>query len=242
MTSFSTRPTRADLERVLRLSESDLASIGYYADHYLFPFDIAGKRILEIGGGSGSIALYLAVERGATVDVLDEYEGQGSAADNYVTLGKRLEALGFDSEVFKADVRSAKLPAETYDHAFARNAFHHIYSRQDDDSGPVSTFSRIRGWLKKGATLALGEASWVSAIRMIPPLRKRVFKDFQFGSKSTANRWTRCARLGGYENEGVAWYVPYSLRCLQPFLANRLANAFLTTAYVARFRNPKISS
>ena len=83
---------------VYESAPAPLGAVRYYMDHWLFPDDVEGARILDIGGADGRNALYLWLFRGAITAVLDEYQGHGADAENYLLArqaAKRLGANGF---------------------------------------------------------------------------------------------------------------------------------------------------
>lgn len=230
------------LRRVLRedgLPDARFDSMAYYVNRYLAPGDVSGRRMLEVGGADGTIALYLRLVRGARVDVLDEYRGHGGHAANEAKLRSRVERLGIeDVRVIRADVREVEL-APAYAMIYSRNTFHHVLSRaHTGEAEAVDTLRRLRGGLVPGGELVIGDVSPILAWRLLPPLRRRLFPSVEYRSKSAYRRWRRAGRAAGLEFVGVDWYVPHRLRRLAPLLAHEPANAFLTGSYLLRLRKP----
>lgn len=214
--------------------------IAYYVDNYLFPNDICNRRLLDVGGADGTLGLYIHVARRARVDILDEYAGHGSAASNREKLFYRLNRLGIsDMRVIQTDVRKAVIPAATYDCIYMCNCLHHIFGRKNStDADVAETMALFYNWLVPGGLLVIGEAGWLLAWRLIPPLRCRLFPGIEYTSKSSFRRWWHCAEMAGFMFVDVKWYVPYRVRRWRHLLENELVNAFLTGAYVLRMSKP----
>jgi len=214
--------------------------VAYYVDNYLFPQDIRDRRILDVGGGDGSLSLYIHIVRGSKVDVLDEYAGHGGASSNLEKLLHRLERLGIlDIQVIQSDVRKVVIPSVSYDCIYTRNCVHHIFGRKiSRDSDVTTTMALFYDWLVPGGSLVIGEVGWMLVWRLIPPLCRRLFPEMEYGRKSSYRRWRLCAEMAGFVFADVKWYVPYRLRWYRNLLGNELVNTFLTGAYVLRMRKP----
>lgn len=213
-----------------------LDSIQYYVDHWLFPENIEGAHVLDIGGGDGAFALYLCLCRGAKTTVLDEYGGRGADVANYARALRAKQLLGVKNlQIHVGDVRTVDFPDGAWDYAYTRNTLHHIYHRHDADGPVVDLFRRLHSWLRPGGCLRIGEISWVN-VWGSSPFRKRLFPRMDFSTKSTAWRWMNCAREAGFGFEYVWWYVPRRLHKWRPLLANPIASAFLTSSYVLSLR------
>lgn len=212
----------------------------YYIDYYLFPESVRGMRLLDIGGGNGTVALWLHLKRGAKVDVLDEFAGHGGSSANRDILDKHLRILDLpEMEIIVADFRNARIPDNSYDSVYTRNCLHHVFesgrSRDQDVVGAMKLFHK---WLKPGGRLVIGEIGWMLFLRLIPPLQYKLFPNVDFRSKSSFRRWKRCAEGAGFSFTGVRWYVPYFLRYLRGLLGNEIANVFLRASYVLVMRKP----
>lgn len=218
--------------------------VAYYVDRFLFPDPVVGRRLLDIGGGDGSLALYLRLAREARVDVLDSYVGDGGPTDNYDTLLTRIDTLQLhDVGVIRCDVRDVQRAVHDYDAIYMRNCLHHIFGRDPlQDAAIVDLFSRLRRWLVKDGSLRIGETGRLTVWRTVPPCRELLFPGVDYRSKSGVRRWRRCARLAGFISGGVRWYVPYRLRHLRPLIGNELASILLRPEYILHMRKTRSAS
>lgn len=216
----------------------ELERTAYYVNNFLFPDDIRGLRLLDVGGGDGKVGLYLYLARGAKVNILDEFTGHGSPAANREKLFVALQQLGIsDIRVIQTDVRQAEIPSASYDRIYTRNCLHHIFdSRTSSETDVAQTMELFYQWLVPGGVLVIGEVGWLLAYRLIPPIRRLLFPMMEYKSKTSFRRWRRCAQMAGFEFLGVRWYVPYSLRKWRGLLGNEWANPFLTGAYVLQMK------
>lgn len=214
------------------------ANSKYYNDSYLFPRNVRGLKVLDVGGADGTIALYLMRYRGAEVDIIDEYEGHGSSAQNYEKALERFRHNGLsDKKIIRSDVRLVELQPQAYDVICARNSLHHIYPRGDsEDDDVIQLFKKFHYWLKPGGYLILGECSWIMAVCLLPPLRRFLWPNMHYPSKSSYRRWRNCAMRAGFSFNQLRWYVPFKLRRFQFLLSNEFCVSFLTGAYVLEMR------
>ena len=214
----------------------------YYVDNYLFPSDIVGKRMLDIGGGDGFLGLYNRIVRGAssisTIDSYDSHEGKGgheSGYDNMMEIIQRHKIENVD--VIKSDIRDVKLSSEQFDSVYARDSFHHIFGHyRTEDSEIVELMVSIRESLVPGGSLIIGETSRNQVWRFIPPIRNRMANGPWIHKKIAPERLKRCATSAGFKSVAVRWYTLYKLRSLKPLLSNQVANAFMTGSYIVEFQ------
>ena len=214
----------------------------YYVDNYLFPSDIAGKRMLDIGGGDGFLGLYNRVIRGASsISIIDSYDSHGgkggheSGYDNMMEIIQRHKIENVD--VIKSDIRDVKLSSEQFDSVYARNSFHHIFGHyRTEDSEIVELMVSIHGSLVPGGSLIIGETSRNQVWRFIPPIRNRMANGPWIHKKIAPKRMKRCATSAGFKSVAVRWYTLHKLRSLKPLLSNQVANAFMTGSYVLEFQ------
>ena len=214
----------------------------YYVDNYLFPSDIAGKRMLDIGGGDGFLGLYNRIVRGASsISIIDSYDshgGKGGHESGYDNMMETIQRHKIENvDVIKSDIRDVKLSSEQFDSVYARNSFHHIFGHyRTEDSEIVELMVSIHGSLVPGGSLIIGETSRNQVWRFIPPIRNRMANGPWIHKKIAPKRLKRCATAAGFTSVAVRWYTLYKLRSLKPLLSNQAANAFMTGSYVLEFQ------
>ena len=214
----------------------------YYVDNYLFPSDIAGKRMLDIGGGDGFLGLYNRIVRGASslsiIASYDSHGGKGGHESGYDNMMETIQRHKIENvDVIKSDIRDVKLSSEQFDSVYARNSFHHIFGHyRTEDSEIVELMVSIHGSLVPGGSLIIGETSRNQVWRFIPPIRNRMANGPWIHKKIAPKRLKRCATSAGFTSVAVRWYTLYKLRSLKPLLSNQAANAFMTGSYVLEFQ------
>ena len=214
----------------------------YYVDNYLFPSDIAGKRMLDIGGGDGFLGLYNRIVRGASsISIIDSYDshgGKGGHESGYDNMMETIQRHKIENvDVIKSDIRDVKLSSEQFDSVYARNSFHHIFGHyRTEDSEIVELMVSIHGSLVPGGSLIIGETSRNQVWRFIPPIRNRMANGPWIHKKIAPKRLKRCATSAGFTSVAVRWYTLYKLRSLKPLLSNQASNAFMTGSYVLEFQ------
>jgi len=227
-----------EIKEVQGISKQSYDRIGYYVDQFLFPQDIRGMKILDVGGADGTIGFYLKLNRGASVDIADEYEGHGASSSNYEKALAKVEELGFPYlKIIQGDIRCADLEPQSYEFIYLRNTLHHIFPRgKSSDAEVVDLFKRFGQWLVPGGSLIVGDCSWIMACRLVPPLKRRLFPDISFASKSSYRRWQKAGVRSGFSSHQLRWYVPYRLRRLRSILDNEIAASCLTGSYVLHLK------
>ena len=214
----------------------------YYVDNYLFPSDIAGKRMLDIGGGDGFLGLYNRIVRGASsISIIDSYDshgGKGGHESGYDNMMETIQRHKIENvDVIKSDIRDVKFSSEQFDSVYARNSFHHIFGHyRTEDSEIVELMVSIHGSLVPGGSLIIGETSRNQVWRFIPPIRNRMANGPWIHKKIAPKRLKRCATSAGFKSVAIRWYTLYKLRSLKPLLSNQAANAFMTGSYVLEFQ------
>ena len=224
------------------MDDQALARHVYYIDNYLFPNDITGQHMLDIGGGDGSLGLYNLLIRGiSSVSIIDSYDshgGKGGHESGYNDLMERLQRHKIHNvDVIKSDIREVSLSSEQYNSVYARNSFHHIFNHvHAKDSEIVELMQLIHASIVPGGSLIIGEASRNQVWRFVPPIRNRMANGAWIHQKIAPERWKRCATLAGFKTVTLRWYTLYKLRLLKPVLSNQVANVFMTGSYVLEFR------
>ncbi len=131
---------------------------------------LAGKRILEVGAGSGSLAVWLA-QQGAEVVGIDVSAGILQVAGKRAELNRVAERTTFvHSPIETFDPRAEGLDHDTYDAIIGNNVVHHF---ERDEA--MASLSRL---LAPGAIAVFCEPvlfvpEWIRRLRYARPVAKR---------------------------------------------------------------------
>ncbi len=172
----------------LRLLESvlDEHTRGHFRRLGLTP----GQRVLEVGGGAGSVARWLAGQ-GADVTV----------TDLDTTYLDELSEAGV--QVLRHDVYTEDFPQKTFDFIHTRYVIIHL-------PDPERTVARLAKWLKPGGVLLLEESSFFPVKDSPHPAYRKVMRAFRTHLEQAVGTDTEWARnlpvpLEGKELERIGY-------------------------------------
>ncbi|MFI0897333.1 class I SAM-dependent methyltransferase [Streptomyces sp. NPDC020983] len=134
----------------------------------------AGHRVLEVGGGGGSVARWLA-EQGAEVTVTD-------LDTTYLD-----ELAGHGVQVLRHDVYTEDFPAGSFDFIHTRYVVIHL-------PDPEKAVARLAGWLRPGGVLLLEEPAFFPIQDSPHPAYRtvmRAFRDHLESAVGTDTEWAR---------------------------------------------------
>jgi ubiquinone/menaquinone biosynthesis C-methylase UbiE len=167
-------------------NEANLVN-GYYGRPAILNLagDVAGRRILDAGCGSGPIAAALR-DRGATVTGFDSSAGM-------LELARR--RLGPDADLHLADLGSPlPFPDNAFDDVIASSVLHHL----EDWTGPLAELRRV---LKPGGRLiaAVEHPHAIDFMYYLQGVKAPYFK-----ARSRTEEWT----FGGHSGQVTFWDRP----------------------------------
>jgi SAM-dependent methyltransferase len=84
------------------------------------PADYAGKRVLDLGCGTGEYALWYAINGAASVTGIDLSDGSLKVAEERKEAGKIANA-----EFIKMDILKCELPSDSFDYSYSVGVLHH---------------------------------------------------------------------------------------------------------------------
>lgn len=210
----------------------------YHINRYLFPESIKGKRILDVGAGSGTLSIFLHLGRGALVQAVEEDAGHGRHTEAMPQFTERLKRLGLDGEIIlhRTDIRSVSFEPFSFDSILMRDVLHHIFEyKRSSDEEIVVLFSRMKQWLDDRGEIVIAEAKPWPLLQLMPSRIQSRFRLFPRG-KSPATRWKQCAMEAGFEFVSLEIYLPYRLRWLQNIRGTAIARIAPQGSYVLRMR------
>lgn len=204
-------------------------------DNFLYHFneqfrglEVRGKRMLEIGCGSGALSLYLAsVLDVGHLDAIDEAEGEGNPVSILETLETTVHTLGLKNiTVMKKDIMQFH-PSEPYDIVVSNNAMHHVCEhgllKWDIRARKkyVEIFKHLKGLLKPEGVLLLREYSRYTIWQFLPGR----YDEVEWSLHPSKGEWLRVLRQAGYRNISHRYACPYALRLGAALVRNPIVQA-----------------
>jgi len=228
------------LERFYQLIEQERGAkmawgLRWHIEHYLFPgIELAGKRFLDIGGGTGTYTFY-ALCRGAREAVCLEPEAAGSAPGMKATFQKRMEHLGVQNAILVPLTFQEYEPDGVFDILFCHNAINHldeqatIHLHQDPSAQEIylALFQKMNRLCAPGGYLIIADASRNSLyawLRVKGPLTPTI----EWHKHQPPQVWERLLIRAGFRKVALRWRSPASLgRLGRLLIGNRFVNFFL---------------
>jgi 2-polyprenyl-3-methyl-5-hydroxy-6-metoxy-1,4-benzoquinol methylase len=205
------------------------------AENFLYHFneefhgiEVRGKRILEIGCGSGFVSLYLASVLGVGhLDAMDEAEGEGNPSTILDSLETNVRSLGLTNiTVLKKDIMQFT-SSEPYDIVVSNNAMHHVCEhgllKWDVRARKkyVEIFGHLKSLLRPEGTLLLREYSRYSIWRFLPGR----YQEVEWSLHPTKGEWLRVLRQAAFRNISYQYSCPYTLRVGAAVVRNPIVQA-----------------
>lgn len=209
----------------------------YIVSHYLREVGFEGKRILDVGCGSGIMtAVHCLYGRPALSIAMDEYRGEGAPVTDLAFLKGMLRELG-ETLAHVAVGNALELPFAkgSLDVIHASQVLHHIYVstnrlRDEPDAASTPVFRALREMhrcLSEDGVLVVVEAPRYTALRLAKPFG--LLADIDFHTKQEPNDWIAALRRAGFKRFRLKYYTPYPLRSLA-FLFSRPVLRYLLSA------------
>jgi 2-polyprenyl-3-methyl-5-hydroxy-6-metoxy-1,4-benzoquinol methylase len=205
------------------------------AENFLYHFneefrgiEVRGKRILEIGCGSGFVSLYLAFVMGVGhLDAMDEAAGEGNPSTILDTLETNVRSLGLTNiTVLKKDIMQFT-SSEPYDIVVSNNAMHHVCEhgllKWDVRARKkyIEIFGHLKSLLRPEGTLMLREYSRNSIWRYLPGR----YQEVEWSLHPTKGEWLGVLRQAAFRNISYQYSCPYTLRHGAPLVRNPIVQA-----------------
>lgn len=219
------------LRQALGRTPEQWAPVAHRAREVFDGLPIAGKRVLDVGAGIGTYALYLRRVGGAReVVALEPSAGVGGHADIGERLRQRVAAAtGPDAPGGPGGVEiveqtfQAYAPAAPFDVIVLLNSINHLHeTRAPLDLDPVAhtafeaVFAKLRDWLVPGGTLLINELDrrclerYTSRIGVPRLFTRRIDYDLHQAPAT----WADLARGAGFTDVRWRGVTPRRLRRL----------------------------
>ncbi|MEW5946476.1 MAG: class I SAM-dependent methyltransferase [bacterium] len=191
--------------------------------------------VLNIGGGPSLEWIDLVKKYGIRLHVVDEYEGHGSSAQNLDALERIISEEGLRDLVSyeKCDVVKWNCSSRDFDLLYARNSLHHIIPHDNDSGKKLSLlFAKFHDITKDKGFFYIREVGRINYLKHFKRMLPKSMREIHYESKTNVEEYTGCLGAAGFSVEEIKYYVPAKLKHFRPFLSNKFANVFLTSAFM----------
>lgn len=215
---------------------------------YLFDgVELRGKRVLDVGGGAGLLAVYAAVRGAQAVCVEPEAHGSTSGVTAKFAQLKSAVDPELAAELVSAPIQDYLATPRRYDVIVIANAINHLNEqaciRLRSDPAARAAYQELFGELFR----ALNPGGWLvatdcsnenffNAIGLSSPF----MPDIEWHKHQPPRVWDRLLQHCGFAPATVRWSAPNTLgRLGRLALGNRLAAYFLLSHFRLVARKPE---
>jgi SAM-dependent methyltransferase len=199
---------------------------------------VRGKRILEVGAGTGSMSIWLALNGAAHVMAL-EPEAAGASHGMAVEFERRIADLGLTNLAFlPTRIDEAPVSPGAFDVVLSYNSVNHLYeTRADLNRAPrdrecfVNIFRDLRQLLAPGGVAIIADCSRRNVfgeVGVTHPIAGQ--RSIEWALHQTPQTWVGVMGEAGFKRFDLHWYVPYALRHVS-VLADNALFAWLTLSH-----------
>jgi SAM-dependent methyltransferase len=191
---------------------STRSNLRYHMDRVFGDVDLRGKRVLDIGGGSGLYSFY-AAEKGAEKVVCLEPEISGSTSRITERFHRFQQAIGDRKVVLvKESFQSFEAGKEKFDVILLNNSINHldekacIALREDPGARDVyrAIFAKLHALSNEGATLVVRDCSssnFFAAVGMRNPFAPTI----EWPKHQPPEVWAELLKEAGFTAPRITW-------------------------------------
>lgn len=251
--SFSHIDTK-ELSRKLGMSRERLSRDIFRLGRLIGSFDVRGKRVLEIGCGSGTYCLLMAFA-GAEEVVGLEPEVDGSTSGSFEAFAGKVTRTGLTNiKMYKVTLEDYDLDANgPFDLVLTYNVVNHlnkgaVQRLHFDESAKEmyqGIFKRIHQSIHPGGVFVLADCSRhniFSGTSRLGLYKGPLTRSIEWDKHQRPMVWKKLLRETGFEHFELEYWIPYVLRKV-PFLANNRVFSYLTIShFTLRARKSQLST
>lgn len=222
-----------------------LDRVAWRLEFLLNGYRVQGKRVLEIGCGSGTFSIYLALAGAARVVGVDP-EGPGSSQGTTWKMNERIERLNLENcEFMPFPFAGGLFPKESFDLVISYNSINHLYEvtsdlRNDGAARDVyrNIFEDIHGTCAPNGLFVLSDCSRSNFFgelgRFGIPHPFRGVRSIEWEKHQYPSTWRNLLQDTGFKVVSQSWYVPAPLRRIRWVIDNPIANYFSASHFTIR--------
>jgi 2-polyprenyl-3-methyl-5-hydroxy-6-metoxy-1,4-benzoquinol methylase len=216
--------------------------------NYLFEgIDLRGKQVLDVGGGSGLLTVYAAVQGATSVCIEPESDGSTGGAAKKFTLLKNSVDPEMRADLVVSSIQNYLSAARSFDVVVIANAINHLnedacvrllndpLARDEYKLIFLSLFRSIRpgGWL---VATDCSRSNFFNDLGLMSPL----MPDIEWQKHQSPRIWDEILQEVGFAPATVRWSSPNTLgEAGRVVLSNRLAAYFLLSHFKLVARKPQ---
>jgi SAM-dependent methyltransferase len=218
--------------------------------NYLFDgIDLRGKEVLDVGGGSGLLTIYAAVQGATSVCIEPESDGSTGGITKKFTLLKNSVDPQMRANLVVSSIQDYLSVARSFDVVVIANAINHLNedacvrllvdpsARDEYKSLFLSLFRSMRpgGWL---VATDCTRSNFFDDLGLKSPL----MPDIEWQKHQSPKIWGELLQEVGFAPATVRWSSPNTLgEAGRVVLGNRLAAYFLLSHFKLVARKPQIA-
>lgn len=235
-----TRRREEALRRALELTPDRWAPVRHRAREVFDGLDVRGRRVLDVGAGIGTYALYLTRVLGAReVVALEPSAGVGGHDDITDRMRRRLAAIDDHRVTLVEQTFQGYTPAAPFDAIVLLNSINHLHETRaplpDDPAATAAfraVFARLRDGLAPGGALLINELDRRCLERYTSRLGlPRLFtRGIAYDLHQTPGTWADLAREAGFGDMHIRGVTPRRLARLPRAIGRHRLITFATNA------------
>ena len=237
-----------EFDEILHKQEHwSLERLDYHVQRMLNGFEVKDKRILDLGCGRGSFAVFFALSGAKRVVGIDP-AGDGGEAVALEALPARIEQLELDNcEFLPAALTKGMFEAESFDLLFLHNSINHLHEvtsdlREDQVARQLyaDLFAEMFRITAPGGAIVMCDCT---RSNLFAPLVRRGFGHpvpgmsvIEWDKHQEPRVWRKLLTDVGFVPTGLSWYLPFPLRRFGKLIDNWFFNFCTLSHFTLRAR------